>query len=160
MPETTPPPNDHELFQRLLQEPVPPDVITARGQAIGARLLLNSPRLRSNDFTAIASGDLGLLFDLYDESVFAGQLRRLLQKHNRPLSFKLSRRLTRSAGTTTQFRHRLPEPGQPATCYEIAISATLLFQSFADVERTVRVSGLVCLNRVEALQRVFEHELL
>ena len=44
--------------------------------------------------------------------------------------------------------------------YEIAISTPLLYQTFADVHRPVRVNGLLCRDRVEALQRVFEHELL
>ena len=48
----------------------------------------------------------------------------------------------------------------PKVRYEIAISTTLLFQTFADVQRPVRVNGLLCQDRVEALQRVFEHELL
>src|SRR5262249_49030769 len=50
--------------------------------------------------------------------------------------------------------------GQQPVHYEITISTTLLYQSFADVDRPIRVSGLVCTNRVEALQRIFEHELL
>src|SRR4051794_36226801 len=100
MPEPTLPDNVSEWFQRLFQEPVPADVIASRLQAIGGRLLLNSPRLRTANFTTIATSDLQQLFDLYDESVFAGQLRRILRSHQRPLSFKLSSRMTRSAGTT------------------------------------------------------------
>jgi hypothetical protein len=48
----------------------------------------------------------------------------------------------------------------PATRYEIAISTALLFQTFQDVPRPVRVNGLECRDRLEALQRIFEHELL
>ena len=44
--------------------------------------------------------------------------------------------------------------------YEITISATLLFNTFQDVDRPVTVGGLVCRDRVEAFQRIFEHELL
>ncbi len=44
--------------------------------------------------------------------------------------------------------------------YEIAVSTTLLFSTFQDVEREVIVGGLVCRDRLEALQRIFEHELL
>ena len=35
-----------------------------------------------------------------------------------------------------------------------------MFQTFHDVQRPVRVNGLLCRDRVEALQRVFEHELV
>src|SRR5262249_51456206 len=53
-------------------------------------------------------------------------------------------------------------PGQPApeVRYEITLSTSLLYQTFKDVERTVRVNGLVCADRLEAAQRVFEHELI
>ena len=39
-------------------------------------------------------------------------------------------------------------------------STTLLYNTFQNVERTVTVGGLVCRDRLEALQRIFEHELL
>ena len=44
--------------------------------------------------------------------------------------------------------------------YEITISTTLLYNTFQNVERTVTVGGLVCRDRLESLQRIFEHELL
>ena len=44
--------------------------------------------------------------------------------------------------------------------YEITISTTLLFNTFHDVDRPVTVGGLECRDRLEALQRIFEHELL
>jgi len=44
--------------------------------------------------------------------------------------------------------------------YEISVSGTLLFQTFCGEERTITVSGLVCHNRLQALQRVMEHEIV
>jgi hypothetical protein len=44
--------------------------------------------------------------------------------------------------------------------YEIAVSTTLLFQTFRDEQRPIHVTGIVCRDRLEALQRVFEHELV
>src|SRR5262249_44656275 len=49
---------------------------------------------------------------------------------------------------------------RPALHYEIVLSATLLYQTFSDVTREVRVNGLVCADRLEALQRILEHEIL
>ena len=43
--------------------------------------------------------------------------------------------------------------------FEIAISSTLLFQSFRD-ERPLSVTGVMCSNRAEALQRIMEHEMI
>ncbi len=148
-----------DFYQHWLSRPVSPEELANRGQAIAARLL-GSPRLSVGNFRSIATQDLVLLFESYDEIAFAGRLRHLLQVQGAPLHFNLSRRLTRSAGTTTCHRLRQPQPGQPPVCYEIAISVTLLYQSFTDVDRPILVSGVLCRNRVEALQRVFEHELL
>jgi hypothetical protein len=146
---------------RLLACRYTPAEAAARARLVYEAVQRDSPRLRIGNFTSIATADLALLFDLYDQHFFGGQVRRLLLAGGAPLVFKLSRRLTRSAGTTTRF-HRRHGSGCPPTAlrYEIAISTTLLFQSFADVERTVRVSGLVCRDRLEALQRVLEHEIL
>jgi hypothetical protein len=44
--------------------------------------------------------------------------------------------------------------------YEISVSTTLLFSTFQNVERDVIVGGLICHDRLQALQRIFEHELL
>src|SRR5262249_19851815 len=52
--------------------------------------------------------------------------------------------------------------GRPSTRveYEITVSTTLLFNTFQNVDRKVTVGGLECRDRLEALQRIFEHELL
>jgi len=147
---------------RLLACRFTPTETTARARLVYEAVQRDSPRLRTADFTTIATADLALLFDLYDQHFFSGQMRRLLLASGAPLVFKLSPRLTRSAGTTARFHHRHHVGGGPpvALRFEITISTTLLFQSFADVERTVRVNGLVCRDRLEALQRIFEHEVL
>jgi hypothetical protein len=149
-----------DCYRHWLTQPLSREEIARRGETIASRLRLGSPRLADVNFQAIATSDLALLFALYDEIVFASRLRQLLQAQGAPLEFTLSRRLTRSAGTATRHRLRHPQPGEPAVRYEIAISVPLLYQSFGDVERPIRVSGLVCRHRVEALQRIFEHELL
>jgi hypothetical protein len=44
--------------------------------------------------------------------------------------------------------------------FEIAIASSILFDGFGERDRSVSVCGLECENRLEALQRVFEHELV
>lgn len=138
------------------------DEVAARTRAIYQRVLRDSPRVRAGNFTQIAPADLALLFELYDEQFFSGGLGALVRGTGAPLDFQLSARLTRSAGVTKRFAPRLRpgEPPAPPTRFEIALSTTLLFQTFRDVQRTIRVNGLVCNDRLEAAQRVFEHELL
>jgi hypothetical protein len=159
---THPAPAADEIARRLTDQRYPPDEAAARARAIYERVLRDSPRIRAGNFTQIAPADLALLFDLYDERFFGGGLRRLVTASGAPLNFDLSGRLTRSAGLTKRFspRPRKGAPPPPPSRFEIALSSTLLFQTFRDVERTVRVNGLVCADRLEATQRVFEHELL
>ena len=44
--------------------------------------------------------------------------------------------------------------------YEITIASRLLLMTFGDIQRPVRIGGLLCQNRLEALQRVMEHEVV
>ncbi len=44
--------------------------------------------------------------------------------------------------------------------FEIAIASGMLFDGFRDPEHRVKVCGLECANRLDALQRIFEHELI
>ena len=73
------------------------------------------------------------------------------------LRFRLSPRFTSAGGKATYVPRR--GPGTRATL-EIAISTTLLFESFAQPGGADVVAGCACRTRLEALRRVFEHELL
>jgi hypothetical protein len=124
-------------------------------------VLAQSPHIRAGNFTAIGVDDLFVLFDLYDEAFFAGQLGQMIREDRAELGFRLSSRMTRAGGTTSLTRERRPFPGRPPrTAYEITVSTVLLFGTFREVDRPVTVGGLVCRDRLEALQRIFEHELL
>jgi hypothetical protein len=122
------------------------------------RLLSESRWIRDGNFRSIHSEDLQTLFKHYDELFFDGLLAATTKSANTPLSFRISKRMTRVGGTTTKYRH-YNTPGRHAS-YEIAVSSTLLFTTFHDVDRSIVVSGIECKDRVEALQRIFEHELM
>jgi hypothetical protein len=162
MTAPAPVPARADLPQRLVELRYTSDEVVARAKAIYERILRDSPRVRVGNFTQIAAADLTLMYELYDEHFFAGGLGQLVKASGAPLRFELSGRLTRSAGLTKRFspRTRKGAPPAPPTRFEISLSTTLLFQSFRDVERTIRVNGLVCNDRLEAALRVFEHELL
>lgn len=124
-------------------------------QQVASNLLIASPYLNDPDFRRIHPDDLRLLFELYDEHFFDGALQSSLPPS--PISFRLSRRMTRAGGKTTRFLNRragaIPR-------YEIAVSTTLLFESFRNPERGITVTGLECTSRLEALMRIMEHELV
>ena len=131
-----------------------PAEVADKTRGVYADFLSQCPRIRNGDFSHLAPPDLALLFDLYDCRFFAHSLSRLLAASGNPLTFRMSRRLTRTAGTTTRFAPRRSPAGMPPmpARYEIAISAALLSQTFGEVQRPVRVNGLLCRDRVEALQ--------
>lgn len=134
-----------------------PEEIVARTSTVYRELLEKSRHVRSGNFQSIHPADLKRLFAAYDQVFFGQQITS--QLGTTPLSFRLSKRLTSTAGTTT--RRTLRRPLRPPHVeYEICISTTLLFQTFRDVDRTVTASGVACQDRVEALQRIFEHELI
>ena len=121
--------------------------------AIRQNALRKSTHLDGGNFKKIHSGDLWRLFEEYDQYFFDSSLARILG--DTPLRFSLSKRMTRAAGTTIQSRC------SGGLHYEIRISAVLLFQCFnGDDHRLVLVAGIVCNDRLEALQVVLEHELI
>lgn len=136
-----------------------PQEIEARHAAVRARMLHDSIRVREGNFNSISDRDLQVLFRLYDEIFFHNEVgAEVLRQTGRPLVLRVSGAMTRLGGKTTQFRHRTP--GGIRTSYEITISGRLLLSSFSEGDRPIMVSGLPCRDRLEALQRIMEHELV
>ncbi len=134
----------------------PAEVEALRGRVYRG-VLDRSEHVRSGNFDALGVADLRLLFDLYDAGSFGGLLGAMLREDGAgEVGFRLSDRMTNAAGKTIVRRPRASGRVE----YEIAVSAFLLFQTFRDVDRVVTVGGLACRDRLEALQRIFEHELL
>jgi hypothetical protein len=146
-----------ELARIVTTTQLAAEEIAAKTTAIHGRLLRTSRHVRAGNFQAIHPEDLQALFDDYDSVFFAGEVAKAVGKT--PLHFRLSRRLTSAAGKTTQRKAR-KVLGSPVIDYEISISTTLLFQTFHDVDRLVTATGVLCHDRLQALQRIFEHELL
>ncbi len=140
-----------------------PRDVAAKTAAIAGEVMSRSHLLRSPNFTVVSPGDLSRMFDLYDRAFFDGFLRAAIaERAQGRLTFRLAPRMTRAGGKTFRFRRRLGRgPGAPVeTSYEIAISTRLLFLSFDDATRPVTVCGLPCTERLCALQRIMEHEML
>jgi hypothetical protein len=137
--------------------------VSSRARRVYAAMLEHSAQIQAGNFTEIGSDDLNRMFALYDREFFRGLLgEMLMEDYAHPMAFRLSRRLTRAAGQTMRQVRRVPVAGRMAERveYEISVSTTLLFSTFQNVEREVIVGGLLCHDRLEALQRIFEHELL
>jgi hypothetical protein len=132
----------------------PEELIRQLVGEIAKDLFADSQYIREPQFRAIHHRDLELLFSFYDRRFFEGYLQQALAGRN--LTFRLAPRMTSKGGTTTKTLN--PRTGE--VNYEIAISTGLLFDGFRNNDRDVTVSGIRCENRLEALQRIFEHELV
>ena len=127
--------------------------IHKRTRSIGRGLIDASPHIREPNFTAIHPSDLSFLFAAYDARFMDGMCGQLLGPDG--VTFRLSNRMTRAGGKTTQLRG--PDG---ATRFEIAVAVSMLFDGFVAGDPEVTVGGLPCRHRLDALQRVFEHELV
>ncbi len=131
------------------------DRIAARTNHIHAAVLSKSKHIDDPNFTTIHPADLELLFAEYDEKFFDGQIRKTLGTV--PLHFGLSKRMTSSGGKTAHYTGR----ADGKQWFEISVSTTILFGCFGgDDHRPITASGIVCRDRLDALQRVMEHELV
>ena len=116
-------------------------------EQIYQHVIANSESITRPNFTSISPADLGLLFQINDELFFDGLVGRLCeQKAERPLSFRLSTRMTNAGGTTTMFRSGSRR--KPKFEYEITIATTPLFGTFSKQTGTgVQRRGWLALQR-------------
>lgn len=144
----------HRLAELVATTDLPDEEVRRRWAEIEAELLQESRHAIEADFLAIHVRDLAFLFAAYDRRFFGGLCAEALG--GRKLTFRLSGRMTKTGGTTTRFRTRSGE-----VSFEIAVAVAMLFDGFnGGGSRTVTVCGLECRTRIEALQRIFEHELV
>ncbi len=137
-----------------------PETIAARRAGIRAALLQSSPNIRQGDFERIGVEDVASLVAMYDREFFGGWLMPAVkEKTSLPLLFRLSSTMTRAGGKTSRYRRRA-HGGGICTRYEIAVASRMLFMTFRDVQRDVAVGGLPCSDRLDALQRILEHEII
>ena len=120
---------------------------------IGRRLLRASPYACEPNFTRLHPNDLSFLFSAYDERFLDGLCRKVVGPEG--VMFRLSSRMSRAGGKTTLLR----DP-DGVSRFEIAVATSILFDGFSDGDPEVSVGGLACRHRLDALQRLFEHELV
>ena len=141
------------LVDRVLSLRLPEESIRQQLQAIQRDLLAQSRYIREANFTSIHPHDLEFLFDAYDGRFLGALGRQAL--NGRRLDFGLSNRMTISGGITRRIRLRTGE-----VRFEIAIASGMLFDGFKQTDRRATACGVECESRLDALQRIFEHELI
>ncbi|MBM83022.1 MAG: hypothetical protein CMJ78_20875 [Planctomycetaceae bacterium] len=149
-----------DLDSLLREKKFTSEEIDCRRLEIRNTVLDKSRYVTEGNFERIHNRDLERLYELYDERFFDDRIRATLAARGEPISFRLSSRMTRMGGKTVRTTYRIPRGRKRETEFEIAISETLLFQTFEDIEREVVVNGVTCRDRLDAMQRILEHELI
>jgi len=147
-------PSATQSLAAILLDSNPPEAaVQDRIQLVQREVLTHSTHLKQPDFKSIHTRDLESLFLAYDEQFFAGHYRTALS--GTPLHFRLAPRMTSKGGTTACYRSRAGE-----VRFEVSIAINVLFDGFGAGDRTVTVCGIECHSRLDALQRIFEHEMV
>ena len=140
-----------------------PEQIAILRQSVREHTLRQSPYVRQPNFIKLSDADVLLLFRLYDQLFFNSELHALVvEKTDTPLRLLVSTAMTSAGGKTTRYRRR-SMIGTVTTSYQIAIAGRLLFNSFTSrtsIGRPVHVSGHACSDRLDAMMRIMEHELI
>ncbi len=127
-------------------------------KSIADTVLRKSKVIKSSNFDLIGTEDLARMAELYDEHFFAGMCLDLAKRDG--IRFRWSRRMTSAGGKTTRTVWPATPSAPSRTEYEITLSSSLLFQTFQDDSKLARVCGRSCTNRMEAMQRILEHEMI
>jgi len=144
-----------ELLRIVESTTLDTETISRRTTQIHATVLSKSKYLHIPNFTTIHPDDLALLFAEYDVQFFGGLVKETLG--TTPLRFRLSKRMTSSGGKTARYT----DMSTGRAWYEISASATMLFGCFTGEDhRPITTSGITCRDRLDALQRVMEHEVV
>jgi hypothetical protein len=132
----------------------PVEIEEMRG-VVREAILETSVNVRVPQFDRIGSADVAVAFHHYDSLFFDESLRLVIG--SRPLLFRLSTRASQRAGSLRVTSRPQPD-GTRADSFEMTVSTTPLFESFREGERRVTAVGQECADRLDALQRIVEHE--
>lgn len=151
-------PRDPTLLSKLAGEVAlrtfPKESILKWQREIHEQTLQLSRSIDRPNFTKVSKADVARMIRMYDDRFFGGRILPVAEAEG--LTFGLSSRMTRIAGKlVTQYPEGTHEG---LRSFELVLSSTLLFQTFEDVDRPVEVTGRLCKDRLEAMQRIAEHE--
>ncbi len=127
-------------------------------QQISQSVISHSRVMGSVNFTSTTAADLQRMAECYDQTFLDGHCLAIARHFG--MHFRWSKRMTSTGGKTVRTTQLDRRKGTTTQRYEIVLSAPLLFQTFADLHRPIRVTGVLCTDRLQAMQRILEHELI
>ncbi|MEL6105033.1 MAG: hypothetical protein AAFU85_03315 [Planctomycetota bacterium] len=118
------------------------------------QMLLTSRSMDGPNFSKVSREDVARLIRMYDDRFFGGKIIPTASAEG--LTFDVSSRMTSIAGKlVTQY----PDHSYDGVrSFSLVLSSTLLFQTFEEASRPIEVAGCICHDRLEAMQRIAEHE--
>jgi len=129
--------------------------VRAKRKLIADKLKSESETIKSDRIEVISNYDLRLLYEFYDEIFFD---KWFLNNFKGLFRFSLSRRMTKSAGITKCPKNVKQIPDCQIVI-EICIGVDFFFK-YDYLEGNKNTCGIESQNSLEALQIIFEHELL
>lgn len=129
-------------------------VINGKRKEIIRKIIELSPNIKDEVISTISSGDLRLIFDLYDEFFLDDWFKKYYKGE---MKFTLSRRMTKSAGITI-FPKYVNAGMDTSSSFEIRIGIDFFF-NYNMLEGNKVVCGIKTGNSLKALLVVFEHEI-
>lgn len=148
------------IAKAIASRQLSPAQIATWQQEIYQQTLSLSRVMDRPNFTRVGRDDLVRMVQMIDERFFEGKILPTAAAEG--VSFGFSSRMTRVAGKLVTHYSDGQSQGrqsQGRRKFELVLSSTLLFQTFEqDVDRPVEVTGRLCRDRLEAMQRVAEHE--
>jgi hypothetical protein len=124
-------------------------------QAVREELINKSKNISGGKIDRISTEDLRLIFEIYDRTFFKGYFQNNFSSE---LKFSLSQRMSRNAGKTVMKKDlRASKVGSES--YEIVMAVKFLF-NYEALTRDKKVNGINTTDALNALQLVFEHEIL
>ena len=144
-----------EIVSRRNWEPGQRNLVCDR---IGRVVIDSSRAMQNANFTVTQATDLQRMAELYDRQFLDEHCLAIARHYG--IQFRWSKRMTSTGGKTVRTTQIDRKTGTSKVQYEIVLSAPLLFQTFGDLKRPIRVTGVLCSNRLQAMQRILEHELI
>lgn len=94
-------------------------------------------------------------FNIIDEVYFDNFISKYMKQNNINLGLKSSHKLTCTAGQCKW----ITEHHTGKTNYSLVISAAIIEKVFSKNEKSLKINGLHCLDRLECYISIFEHEI-
>lgn len=129
--------------------------IQQKRKAVREGLFKNSENIKSGKIKSISHRDLRVLYEFYEEIFFDNWFR---DNYKGQIRFDLSRRMTKSAGLT-KCPKNVSELEPEQILITICIGVDFFFK-YDHLEGSKNVCGIKTTDSLEALQIVFEHEMV